>query len=78
VQKDIVALIQQLVTEDAMSLLFISHDIALASEIADRIAVFRNGRSVEVAPTDTLLASPAQVYTRMLLDAHLGLEETAG
>ncbi len=77
VQKEIVALIQLLVTEDAMSLLFISHDIALASEIADRIAVFWRGRLVEIAPTETLLASPKQAYTRMLLDAHLGLEEAA-
>jgi peptide/nickel transport system ATP-binding protein len=75
VQKEIVALIQQLVGEDGMSLLFISHDIALASEIADRIAVFRRGRLVEVAPTETLVASPVQTYTRTLLDAHIGLEE---
>ena len=41
VQAEIVALIDRLVKADGMSLIFISHDIALASGIADRIAVFR-------------------------------------
>ena len=44
VQAEIVALIDGLVKVDAMSLVFISHDIALASGIADRIAVFRQGK----------------------------------
>ena len=43
VQAEIVALIDRLVKDDGMSLIFISHDIALASGIADRIAVFRAG-----------------------------------
>lgn len=75
VQQEIVTLIRQLVDEDGMSLMFITHDIALASEIADRIAVFRRGRMVEVAPTEMLLASPGEAYTRTLFDAHLGLED---
>ncbi len=37
-----------------MTLLFITHDIALASGFADRIAVFRNGRLVEIGPTAEL------------------------
>jgi peptide/nickel transport system ATP-binding protein len=77
VQQDIVALIRQLADEDGMSLLFITHDMALASEIADRIAVFRNGWLVEAAATEALVASPQQAYTRSLLQAHLGLEEAA-
>lgn len=77
VQQDIVALIRQLADEDGMSLLFITHDIALASEIADRIAVFRNGRLVEVGETRRLIASPRDAYTRSLLDAHLGLEDVS-
>jgi len=77
VQQDIVALLRQLADEDGMSLLFITHDMALASEIADRIAVFRNGWLVEAAATEALVASPQQAYTRSLLQAHLGLEEAA-
>jgi peptide/nickel transport system ATP-binding protein len=75
VQQDIVALIRQLADEDGMALLFIAHDIALASEIADRIAVFRNGRLVEVGATEQVVAKPREAYTRSLLASHLGLED---
>ena len=59
-----------------MSLLFITHDIALASGFADRIAVFRNGRLVEVgAAAEVLVAAPATTPTpRSLLDGHIGLD----
>jgi peptide/nickel transport system ATP-binding protein len=73
-QAEVVALIQRLVDEEGMSLLFISHDIALASEIANRIAVLRDGKLVEIGETRNLLASPSQPYTRTLLNAHLGLD----
>jgi peptide/nickel transport system ATP-binding protein len=69
VQAEIVGLIDRLVREDGMSLLFISHDIALASTIADRIAVFRAGRLVEIGSTDDVLLSPREPYTRALLAA---------
>jgi peptide/nickel transport system ATP-binding protein len=71
VQAEIVALIGRLVQEDAMSLLFISHDIALASQLADRIAVFRNGRLIETGGAAMLLHSPAHPYTRSLVEASL-------
>jgi peptide/nickel transport system ATP-binding protein len=69
VQAEIVALIGRLVKADAMSLIFISHDIALASEIADRIAVFRAGRLVEIGPTAEVVGRPRDPYTRALLEA---------
>ena len=71
VQAEIVALIDGLVKADRMSLIFISHDIALASEIADRIAVFRRGRLVEIGETAELVGRPRDPYTRALLDASL-------
>lgn len=74
VQAEIMELIDTLVTEDRMSLLFISHDIALASQIADRIAVFRNGELVEVGEAARIIGEPAHPYTRSLLDAHLGID----
>ncbi|MER8697142.1 ABC transporter ATP-binding protein [Mesorhizobium opportunistum] len=74
VQADIVALIRRLVAEDGMTLLFISHDIALASELAERIAVFRHGQLVELGPTPRIINAPAEAYTRTLLDAHIGLD----
>ena len=77
VQAEIMALVKQLVAEDGMSLLFISHDIALASQIADRIAVFRHGRLVEIGPMRKALSTaPRTPYTKMLLDAHMGLDTT--
>ncbi|WP_287113178.1 ABC transporter ATP-binding protein [Mesorhizobium sp.] len=74
VQAEIVALIRQLVAEDGMTLLFVSHDIALATELAERIAVFRHGELVELGATAQIIAGPRHAYTRALLDAHLGLD----
>ncbi|WP_027060308.1 ABC transporter ATP-binding protein [Mesorhizobium loti] len=74
VQAEIVALIRRLVTEDGMTLLFISHDIALAAELAERIAVFRHGQLVELGTTAQIVGAPTQAYTRALLDAHIGLD----
>ncbi|MEO5759755.1 MAG: ABC transporter ATP-binding protein [Mesorhizobium sp.] len=74
VQAEIVALIRQLVAEDGMTLLFISHDIALAAELAERIAVFRHGALVELGATAQIVGAPTQGYTRSLLDAHISLD----
>ncbi|MER8382740.1 ABC transporter ATP-binding protein [Mesorhizobium sp. C420B] len=74
VQAEIVALIRQLVAEDGMTLLFVSHDIALAAELAGRIAVFRNGELIELGATAQVVSAPRHTYTRALLDAHLGLD----
>ncbi|MFK0689064.1 ABC transporter ATP-binding protein [Mesorhizobium sp. IMUNJ 23033] len=74
VQAEIVSLIRKLVAEDGMTLLFISHDIALAAELADRIAVFRHGELVEIGATEQIIDAPRHPYTRALLDAHLGLD----
>ncbi len=74
VQAEIVALIRQLVAEDGMTLLFISHDIALAAELAERIAVIRHGELVEIGMTAEIVTAPRHPYTRTLLEAHLGLD----
>ncbi|OBQ66125.1 MULTISPECIES: ABC transporter ATP-binding protein [Mesorhizobium] len=74
VQAEIVALIRRLAAEDGMTLLFISHDIALAAELAERIAVFRHGQLVELGATARIVGAPTQTYTRALLDAHIGLD----
>lgn len=69
VQAEVVGLIDRLVREDGMSLVFISHDIALASTVADRIAVFRGGRLVEIRRASDVLDNPREPYTRLLLQA---------
>jgi peptide/nickel transport system ATP-binding protein len=74
VQAEIVRLIEELVAEDGMSLMFISHDIALASQIADRIAVFRHGRLVEIGEAGQIVEAPREAYTKRLLAAHMGLD----
>ncbi|MER8596167.1 MULTISPECIES: ABC transporter ATP-binding protein [unclassified Mesorhizobium] len=74
VQAEIVGLIRRLVAEDGMTLLFISHDIALAAELAERIAVFRHGELLELDSTAQIVNAPRHAYTRVLLDAHLGFD----
>ena len=74
VQAEIVALLDELVRKDGMTLLFITHDMALAAGFADRIAVFRGGRLVESGPTGTLLAQPQFAYTATLIASHIGLD----
>ena len=74
VQAEIAALLRRLTEEDGMTLLFISHDIALAAGLADRIAVFRHGGMVEIGTAAQVIEAPRHAYTRALLDAHIGLD----
>ncbi|MER8952249.1 ABC transporter ATP-binding protein [Mesorhizobium sp. M0833] len=74
VQAEIVGLIRRLVAEDGMTLLFISHDIGLAAELGERIAVFRHGELLELGATAKVVSAPRHAYTRALLDANLGLD----
>jgi peptide/nickel transport system ATP-binding protein len=69
VQREILLAILDLKARLGFAILFISHDLALMSEFADRIGVMRNGRLVEIAPTPDLLAAPRHAFTRQLLDA---------
>ncbi|BCH31719.1 ABC transporter ATP-binding protein [Mesorhizobium sp. L-8-10] len=71
VQAEIVALIRDIVAAEEMSLLFITHDIALASGLADRIMVLRGGRVVEAGATRDILSAPGDPYTRALIEAHV-------
>jgi peptide/nickel transport system ATP-binding protein len=69
VQAEVMALLRQLVVEDGTALLFISHDLALVSDVVDDVLVMRDGRIVERGPVATVTAAPAHDYTRELLDA---------
>ena len=51
------------------TLVFITHDLALARRVADRIVVLKEGRIVEDGPTDQILTDPAQEETQVLLAA---------
>ncbi len=74
VQAEIVALLDALVREDGMTLIFITHDIALASGFADRIAVLSNARLVEAGTPAEVIGRPRQAYTRQLIASHIGLD----
>ena len=67
VQKTIIELLHKLKAERNMSLIFISHDLAVISEIADRVMVMYKGEVVEEAMVKTLFARPKHPYTKGLL-----------
>lgn len=67
IQADILALLRRLVAEDGMSLVFITHDLAVLSEIATSAVVLEHGRVVEAGPLTDLLTSPRSDVTQGLL-----------
>lgn len=67
VQKTIIELLQRLKAERNMSLIFISHDLGVVSEIADRVIVMYQGEIVEEATTKTIFLNPKHPYTKGLL-----------
>lgn len=69
VQREILQEIMALKARFGFSILFITHDLALMSQFADRIAVMLEGRIVELAPTDRIVSNPSHAYTRKLWDA---------
>ncbi len=73
VQKEVLALIQQLVREDGMGLLLISHDLGLMQDQVDRVMVMYGGTVVESAATPELFAHRAHPYTRGLFAARPSL-----
>jgi peptide/nickel transport system ATP-binding protein len=68
-QKQILALIKELRDNRGTAVLFITHDMGVVAEVADRVTVMRSGRVVETGPLDTILRQPVQDYTRKLLSA---------
>jgi peptide/nickel transport system ATP-binding protein len=68
-QKQILTLIRELQRDHGTAVLFITHDMGVVAEIADRVAVMRQGRLVETGPLDTILRAPTMEYTRNLLSA---------
>ena len=69
IQAQILQLLRELKQRLNMSMLFITHNLAIVGEIADRVAVMYAGQIVELASAQTLLANPRHPYTRALLAA---------
>lgn len=68
-QTKVVELFRQIVDELGIGLLFVTHDLMLASDLCDRIVVMSQGRVVEQGPVDDVLENPHEDYTRRLLAA---------
>jgi oligopeptide/dipeptide ABC transporter ATP-binding protein len=77
VQAQIMNLLKELKAELGISMLFITHDLALASDLCDRVAVMYAGEVREIGPTDTVLRDPRDPYTQRLLASIPVLHGTA-
>lgn len=67
IQGQILNLLADIRTHTGISYIFISHDLAVVRQIAERILVMRRGAIVESGPTDEILDRPAHAYTRLLM-----------
>lgn len=69
VQARVLKLIDQLRARRGLTYLFITHDLSVVRNIADRIAVFERGKLVEIDTTETIFSNPTHAYTRRLIGA---------
>ena len=68
-QLDVLAAIKHAISTTKVAALYITHDLAVVTQIADEIMVLRNGRTVEVGPVEQIIHAPSQAYTRDLVHA---------
>ncbi|MEM1264505.1 MAG: ABC transporter ATP-binding protein [Pseudomonadota bacterium] len=78
IQAQILDLLRELKSEIGAALLFITHDMAVVAEIADRVVVMRGGEKMEEAPVAQIFAAPRHPYTQALLAAAPRLGALAG
>ena len=69
IQAQILNLLDEIRDRMNVSMIFITHDLRVAAQVCDRIAVMQRGEMIEIGPTSTLFASPKETYTRELLAA---------
>ncbi|MGA3985796.1 dipeptide ABC transporter ATP-binding protein [Ralstonia pseudosolanacearum] len=78
IQAEILQLIRALQQEMRMAVVFITHDMGVVAEVADRVLVMYKGERVEAGPSAAVFAQPAHPYTRALLSAVPQLGAMAG
>jgi ABC-type glutathione transport system ATPase component len=78
VQAEVLELLRELRDRERMSVLFISHDLAVVAELCDRVAIMRRGSIVEQGPTSQVITAPASPYTAELLASVPRLAAGAG
>ncbi|WP_222707903.1 ABC transporter ATP-binding protein [Zeimonas arvi] len=74
VQAQVLELLEQIRRDLGLALLFITHDLRVASQLCDRVAVMQRGRIVEIGTPGTIFRQPAHEYTRSLIAAIPGQE----
>ena len=78
IQAQILELLEEIRDQMNLSMLFITHDLRVAAQVCDRLAVMRYGKIVETGATAQLFANPQHSYTRDLLAAVPGKDWKAG
>jgi peptide/nickel transport system ATP-binding protein len=74
VQKEIILLLKELQQETGMNIIFISHDLALVSEIANRVVVMYRGEIVEQGDSQEIFNNPKHSYTKALISSRPSLD----
>ncbi|MBI4974593.1 MAG: ABC transporter ATP-binding protein, partial [Candidatus Omnitrophica bacterium] len=69
IQAQILDLLDEIIEEEKLSVLFISHDFGIIGRMCDHVAVMYKGRIVELAETDQILHNPKEPYTMSLLES---------
>ncbi|MGA3797530.1 dipeptide ABC transporter ATP-binding protein [Pseudomonas fluorescens] len=69
VQARILDLLRELNRRDGLSIIFVSHDLAVIAELCDRVLVMRNGEFIEHGPTQQIMRAPTHSYTQLLIDS---------
>ncbi|HXH32923.1 MAG TPA: ABC transporter ATP-binding protein [Plantibacter sp.] len=75
VQAEVLALLDRLVRERGMALLFISHDLAVVSQMVDEVIVLSDGRAVERGPVAQVLSAPQHEDTRRLVASARAIDD---
>jgi peptide/nickel transport system ATP-binding protein len=77
-QAEILTLLDGLVRDTGMALLFISHDLPVVARLVERVVVLRRGVAVETGPVETVFAAPQHDYTRALVAAAAAFDTALG